>query len=301
MAKILYLIIAFFIISAFTTSEHQADGRSCPVKYLSTKFLIPHLDKLSQSSKIKPVPTILHQSSKSKHHKIEKHNNNPLSSLSNHFSTSNKSLSGTNLCRWFHQFRQVLTDGCSYVMNYGPRIYRFLNGAKYDEREERAQWEQLTVGFDAAQRAAIGATLNTISTMPNFTVLVNRTAEQKTKDGAARVGMRLDEVPYPALWLEGLVRSTEGLPSLPSPPSWPDVVSLLSPFSWWARFWRWWWRRTVSWTWMMLCLTGGALYLKLWRGLGVRSCLEILGCMMVICYMCSIHTMVEAVCSFFLD
>ena len=94
---------------------------------------------------------------------------------------------------------------------------------------------------------------------------------------AARVGMRLDEVPYPTLWLEGLVRSTEGLSSLPSPPSWPDVVSLLSPFSWWVRFWRWWWRRTVSWTWMILCWTGGALYSKIWRGLGVRSCLEILG------------------------
>ena len=241
---------------------------------------------------------------------MKKHSSDPPALLSNRFSKSIKSLSKPNLRRWLHQSYQALTDGCSYVVTYGPRIYRFLHGAKYDEKEERALKNQLTVGYDAARRTAIGdspqkgsqdVALRWIRPRPKFSVAINRTAAQKTEDAAARVGLRLDEVPYPALWLEGLVRSTEELPSLPSP---SDVVSWsrgYPPFSWWARFWKWYWRRVTSWTWMIIIFTVIALWLRFWKGAEVGQCLAFVFYMMVICYLCSIHAWVLAVCEFFLD
>ena len=47
MARLLYIIVAFVVLSAFVNGQLQGDGRSYPVQHSSTKFLTPLLRQFS--------------------------------------------------------------------------------------------------------------------------------------------------------------------------------------------------------------------------------------------------------------
>ena len=229
-----------------------------------------------------------------------KHSSDPPSSLPSRFSISIKSLSGTNLRRWFHQSHQALINGCSHMVNYASRMYRYLQAVKHHEREERAWRNRATMGYDAPRRAAIGefpqkgregTALRTTRITPDSSAAIYQSYKRRREEMAVRAGLRLDEVPYPALWLEGLVRSTEGLPSLPGwmvgfwRMEWPDVVSWLSPFSWWARFWKWYWTGSIPWTWKITFFTAEALWVRGRLSAGFWPCVVVLGQTMMIYYL----------------
>lgn len=258
-----------------------------------------------------PNPTTTsHRWSESKDHETKKHGSDPPLSSSSRFSIFIKSLSGTNYRRWFYQSYQTLINSCSQVVNYARLMYRYLRAVKDDEREVRAQRNRVDTRYHAARRAAIreslqqwreGAAIRTIITTPETASAIHQSAVRKREEMATRAGLYLDEVPYPVLWLEWLIRKAEGLPSLHGwgvgfwGMEWQDVVSMPSPFSWWARFWEWYWTDSFSWTRMMIFLSADALWVRFWLGLGFWPCLVVLAQTMVICYMCSVHVMLEAV------
>ena len=47
MARLYYIIVVFFVFSAFVNNQIQVDGRSYPVQHSSTKFLTPLLRQFS--------------------------------------------------------------------------------------------------------------------------------------------------------------------------------------------------------------------------------------------------------------
>ena len=207
----------------------------------------------------------------------------PSSPSSSGFSEPIKRLSDTNLGHWFHQYYQAL---CSYIVDYFGRIYLHFQVVREHKREERARWSRLTVDYDAALRAVIGeaphkerevAALCTARREFDISVFESQSTE-RLREKMARAGLRLDEVPYPALWLEGLVWSTEELLSLPGlwARSWGmeslDVVSWLSwlsPLNGLARLWEWFWTTFIKLTLMIAIAVAQGLFLRALLGPGI--------------------------------
>lgn len=124
---------------------------------------------------------------------------------------------------------QTVAEVPHHIADYTTRTLHYLRAVRCHENEKKAQGDRSTM--DCTPPRTIGEDRQRAESAthqpPTSSPAIVQSPARRTQETAARAGLRPENVPYLALWLEEPVRAYERTPSVSS--GWTKITSL---FSW---------------------------------------------------------------------